>query len=534
MEKKRRKRLIAVVILLVLAVACAGGFYLVKSRSGQENGQFPGGGQMPGGMPGGQNTGITATGTTVIGMDVEEFEPDYIDTDLEIEEVYLESGDQVEAGTAILKVSQDSVEDAREELEETLTKASLAYRAGIISYKQSGITNAYDRDSAVLAGEQAQEVYEETVADLDAKLQDAQDAVTDTQEEIAEYEEILSTNRYYTDYRVQELQDTYQEDYDLFCKFLSTYGITSANVETGKFDEDQTQPPRDELQVYQSFWKTIKQEAEELTQAKENYQKVQDSANETLQELYIEIETLEAKLVEQQASYDTDLLEAQSTYETAMAKAQLAQTDYETAMKKAQETLDGLEDAETEAQENLNEFESLLGDGILRTTSSGDVIMVAYEAGDTLDGNSVVLAFSDTSTVQVSVSVSQDDVATLFVGQSATVTISDAGTFEGIVTEINPVSNSSGRSSVTYTVTVTLSGDVSELSANMTAQVSFLVGNAVTETNETQKNLTTETNENPGKPEETSNENQQNTVTETNETQQTGGMDDEKETETNR
>ncbi len=176
-----------------------------------------------------------------------------------------------------------------------------------------------------------------------------------------------------------------QEDYDLFCKFLSTYGITSVNVETGKFDEDQTQPPRDELQVYQSFWKTIKQEAEELTQAKENYR-----------------------------------------------KAQLARTDYETAMKKARETL---------------------------------------------DGNSVVLAFSDTSTVQVSVSVSQDDVAALFVGQSSTVTISDAGTFEGIVTE---------------------------------------------------------TNEKPGKPKESSNENQQNVATETNETKQMGGMDDEKETETNR
>lgn len=103
--------------------------------------------------------------------------------------------------------------------------------------------------------------------------------------------------------------------------------------------------------------------------------------------------------------------------------------------------------------------------------------MVAYEAGDTLDGNSVVLAFSDTSTVQVSVSVSQDDVAALFVGQSSTVTISDAGTFEGIVTEIN---------------------------------------------------------EKPGKPKESSNENQQNVATETNETKQMGGMDDEKETETNR
>ena len=50
MEKKRGKWLIAVLIL-VLAAACAGGFYLVKSRSRQENGQFPGGGQMPGDIP---------------------------------------------------------------------------------------------------------------------------------------------------------------------------------------------------------------------------------------------------------------------------------------------------------------------------------------------------------------------------------------------------------------------------------------------------------------------------------------------------
>ena len=70
----------------------------------------------------------------------------------------------------------------------------------------------------------------------------------------------------------------------------------------------------------------------------------------------------------------------------------------------------------------------------------------------------------------------------------------EAGTFDGIVTEINPVSNSFGRSSVTYTVTVPLSGDVSTLSANITARVSFLTGNIVTETNETQELLTTETN----------------------------------------
>ena len=86
----------------------------------------------------------------------------------------------------------------------------------------------------------SQDSVEEAGEELDTKLQEAQDAVTDAEADIAEYEEILSTNRYYTDYQVQELQDTYQEDYALFCKFLDTYDITSVNVETGKFDPDQT------------------------------------------------------------------------------------------------------------------------------------------------------------------------------------------------------------------------------------------------------------------------------------------------------
>lgn len=297
MEKKRRKGLLVVLVFLVIAGVCAGGIYLAKNQSGQKNEQFPRSSQITDRMPNEKTDGmfieqkaggsVVATGTTVIGMDMEKFEPDYIETDLEIAEVYLESGIKVQAGTAILKITNSSLEAAREELKETLTKASLAYRAGIISYKQSEIKAGYDRDSAVLEGEQAQEVYEDSIAQLEEELKQAQEAVVDMEKDIAEYEDILSTNRYYTDYRIAELQETYQEDYDLFCEFLNTYNITPVNVETGKFDVDQTQPPRDQLMVYQSFWKTIQQEAQDLTKARENYQKAQDSANETLQELYI-------------------------------------------------------------------------------------------------------------------------------------------------------------------------------------------------------------------------------------------------------
>jgi hypothetical protein len=49
----------------------------------------------------------------------------------------------------------------------------------------------------------------------------------------------------------------------------------------------------------------------------------------------------------------------------------------------------------------------------------------------------------------------------------------DYDNYEGVITAINPNTSSSSRSSVTYTVTVELQGDVSELSQNLTATVMF-------------------------------------------------------------
>nr|MCR5100936.1 hypothetical protein [Butyrivibrio sp.] len=73
----------------------------------------------------------------------------------------------------------------------------------------------------------------------------------------------------------------------------------------------------------------------------------------------------------------------------------------------------------------------------------------------------------------VSASVSQEYISQLTVGQSAKVTFDEYGTYDGVITAINPVTQSSSRSSVTFTVTVELEGDVSALSQNLSATVTF-------------------------------------------------------------
>ena len=94
--------------------------------------------------------------------------------------------------------------------------------------------------------------------------------------------------------------------------------------------------------------------------------------------------------------------------------------------------------------------------------------------GSSLDVNMPYLVYSDSSNVTVTVSVDQSYIARVSVRDKATVMISELGTYGGTVTSINPVSESDSRSSVYYSVVVTLEGDVSDVTSNLTATVMFV------------------------------------------------------------
>ena len=96
------------------------------------------------GMGGFMEGAVSASGVTVVGMTSDDFEVENLETSLYIEEVYVTTNSEMEAGTKILKLSEDSVAEAREELTQNLLDADLQYRAGAIQYEQSKITAKYD------------------------------------------------------------------------------------------------------------------------------------------------------------------------------------------------------------------------------------------------------------------------------------------------------------------------------------------------------------------------------------------------------
>ena len=146
-------------------------------------------------------------------------------------------------------------------------------------------------------------------------------------------------------------------------------------------------------------------------------------------------------------------------------------TNYKYADQLYQIDTDGLEDdlneakdTLTECEENLAEFEEQIGDGIIYAEYSGTVMEVAYSAGDTLVSDAAVVTFLDSEDVSMTVSVSQDDISNVAVGDVVTVylTAYDGEPFEAEVTDISTTA-STGSSTVSYEVTAGLTGDTSKV-----------------------------------------------------------------------
>ncbi len=460
---------------------------------------------------------ISASGTTSISMTNEVFSVEGLSAALTVEEVYISSGDTVEAGDPLLKVTDDSVEEALAELEDTLTEADLALRAGAITYAQSQITAKYTYDSTTLEAQQAEAVYQASLAELEAQLASAKESYEEAQTQIAQYQADLSGDTYVDTYSVSDAKAAYEAAEAALAEAMAAGNITeeeieaylssqdteeqgntqgfspmSATTETleGSSEEQQEgNMPGAEVETEteaatEAETNAALEEAAQLYQeaetlkaayesAQEGYQQAVSNAESQITTLTASLPTLAQSYVEMQEEYETQLISLQVEYETAVAKGTLAQSDYDAALSTAEETYQALEDAYTEAQEALDTFNALVQDGVLYAAQSGTVLRTGVTAGGTISTDSVLVSYRDSSTVSVVVSVDQSDIAQIAVGDSATVIIGSTSQYTGTVATINPVTSSTSKTSVTYEVTVTLENQEEALSENTTATVYF-------------------------------------------------------------
>ena len=471
--KKKKGIIIIVLVVLAIAVGVAGVTFLSKkdaSEDVQREDFFV--------QAGGAEGISSAYGITSIGTLEESFPISGQTTALEVEEVYVSSGEEVTTETKLLKFTQESVDALLEELEKTEKEASLAYRAGAIEFAQEKINLEYERDSALLAGEQAKEVYEETVSGLSQSMEQAKEKLEDTQAQIADYEEKMATDYYYN--LMQEAQAAYDENLAILKARMEEWGVSWSQVVSGGSGGNgmMRSVSGGDMQfqyvtVLSQLYKVLESNLQELEEAKAAYEDMEENGALELQTLQLSLPSLKKAYAEQQENYESRLLQAKLTLESTLLSADAAQKNYETSLEKAQSDFDKLEEAYEEAKENLEYFHERVASGYYYASEEGELLRFSVRAGQSITDGSRIYTMTNPEKMTVTVSVDQESIASVKVGDTAVVVSSENGMFEGVVESVNPVSTSTGQSSVTYSVQVVMTGDYEALSGNETVTVYF-------------------------------------------------------------
>ena len=515
--KGKKAALVLMVLVTVLIVAGVITYCLLPSKKGSNQpGSNTAGGfaeQM------GQKDVVSAYGVTGIGSIQVEFPITNLESSLIVEEVYISSGDTIVENMPILKLTEESIETVRAELEADLKDADLAYRAGLIEYEQSKITAYYDKEQTLLDGKHAETVYKESITGLSSNVESAKASLDEANAKIAEYEAAIKRNSYYEDYKVEFYKNIYDENLALLKEKMEEWqvswsevtsgrtsssgagnmgsggmgsgGMGSGGIGSGDFSGNigdfgggvmpmvQTNVSGGSdlhsqyVYVLSSLYNVLEQNLSDYEQAYADYESAVADTSYNLQSLKLQLSSLKQNYAQALESYESSISQAELTKQKSLSNAEKAETNYEANMEKAEADYEKLKTAKEEAEENLVIFETMIRDGYLYASQAGSVQRMSLRAGGRISSEGQLYVLRDTTEMTVTVSVDQSDIASLTVGDQAVVQSESNGIYNGEIIAINPISGSESKTNITYSVTVKMTGRFSGLSGNETVVVYF-------------------------------------------------------------
>lgn len=484
MEERRKikSRIIFLCFFIALTAVAAGLWKDWKERNtGNGENAFAG----PEGMRDSRTEFVTASAVTMTGMDRIAFELDTEDIQLVVEEVYVSSGEEVEKGSKILKLTQDSVEEAHRELSHAAVEAQLHYRQGLLDYELAVIEAKKTRDSSLLESEYAQADYDMVLAEAQKEIDQLEEERKEAEELYQEYYDGINNDSYEIEYELEDKKALYETNEALYWSTLKKWNLddsqinnssggteTAAGTQQGDRGGSSTQDIS-QITALELLEDTYRANRDAYEQALEECSKAKETAQAGIEKAQAEYELSSLQLEQAKIDYEKKDAAGKADYETALAQGAIAESIYQTELKSKQKELDVLADAKEETAENLALFESYLEDGYLYTDNRGTIMAVMVSKGQSLETDDIIIAYSNRDLVTVSASVDQSDIASISVGDNAVAVSQEYGALEGTVTQLNPISGSGGRANVTYSVEVTLEAGETEIEANRTVTIYF-------------------------------------------------------------
>lgn len=500
-----------------------------------------------------KTTTLSGSGVTTVGSTNQVFDIDLGNSGvtLPVEEVYVSSGDTVEEGDSLLKLSTEDISDLISYYENQVTSLDLALNKAEIEYN-TGLTQAeYDYEVNLNLGETSLLEYNSSLASLKDEVTSAQEALDEANETIATLTSNIENDTFYNDYKLDELKEklatskknltaaqnnsaanannnkindynsqvktiqskisTQQKEvsdkqtaYQTALDNLVTQANGNASVATTYVDILNTafsawKNASDTLTAYQTEISELQNnisnlEAEnkkidenisnlkkEQEQAESNYNKALEQYNQAVKDAQSELISTQSSIEKLESAYD-DALSSQTedsltlkqsyeedliTYQNAKNIYDLAVQNLDTAVNKAQEKL-------STAKESLEYLETIAADGIIKAQQKGTIYSVNYEADDNITVGAAVVSYVNDGYIDVAITVSQDDIAKIAVGNSATVSTS-SNSMRGVSGEVSSITTTPNSDtsafSVEYSVTVSIDNSSAGLSAGTTAYV---------------------------------------------------------------
>lgn len=366
----------------------------------------------------------------------------------EIEAVYVVSGQRIEEGEPLFKLTEESTEAVRKNLNSLYAEAQIAYTEAETDYQIQLLNAKSVYDTSLLEAAKAQSTYQASSARTQESVNRLSADIKVLEAEITWYRQQLED---------EKLWESLEEAQAAYTSAENIYKNTDVHNATAYADN-------------YTEYKTAKEQLESI-------QKQIDNLNESIAENEKSITKKQEDLSVAQATLEAESLSDKSNYDSAVLGGELAEDIYRYTVDSLEETVKTAKTDQEEAKEKLDGFEAFVGeDGIIYADGSGLVTNVSYEAGDKLTVTGAMLSYVKEDAYTVSIDVSEEDIPAIKVGDKVDVVMTaypDA-VCEGRVASITAAAASEYAATVSYPVTVKIEGDTTLLYGGMTAEVTFV------------------------------------------------------------
>lgn len=439
-----------------------------SSSSGSSNKSDAQGMQNMGGamgMAGGQSGSDSSSSTTKTTSSSSGNES-VSDSDLVIKKVCITSGQNVKKGDTILKLTTKSVSNVRKLYKAAVSSAKLSLKEAKVDRDSDKLTAEYEYKERIAAGKSAKTTYKATLQSLDSAVVTAQNNYNTAVSGI----KTLPSKIKILKKKIKKAGGS-----TTVYKSTSTNQNTGSNAGNNTGNMNGTGMGDDKNGGTSGTGTTAGSTGSQSSSNTVTIMQQQlASYQQQLSEYKSNLKNLKSQLKSAKKARKTGKVSAKKTYDAAMLQYSNAKTLYNVAMDGIDDDVKDAQETLKDAQKALKTFEKYAGTGVIKAECSGTVTSVGYEDGETLSTDTDIATYMNSDAVTTSVSVAQDDISEIEVGDTVNISLSayEGKTFHGKVTSIS--TTSSGTSTVSYPVVVTMTGDVSSIYAGMSADVTFV------------------------------------------------------------